>query len=163
MLAVLGSVMSLDPRTGAAFGEIWSADRCVEATPTRSYQAAEFPVQSGATVSDAILAGPETLSVVYLLSDAGSTGHKVPPSRGRAYKLAQRFQEIERRKGPVRLWVQGYPPLSWYAMESVTPARVTGTYALQLTVGYRRLDFTSVTFVSGNVSDTLLSLGLLPL
>jgi hypothetical protein len=163
MLQDFGAVIPLDPVTGLVIGAPWMADDN-RVTPSRAYEAAKFPIQAGyGLVTDAIMRLPPTLSVEFTLTDIAPLGHPVPGYRGRRYKLAADFENIEARLGPVRVWVRGYPPLSNYAITAVTPQPEDGKRKLVLSVTLDKLNYTTLYSVPANVSPDLLAAGILPI
>lgn len=157
-----GAVIPLDPITKLTIGKVWQADECF-ATPSRSYEAAKFPIQSGyGLVTNALIRLPATLSVEFTLTDIAPGGHPVQGYRNRRYKLARDFEAIESRLGPVRLWVRGYPPMSDYGITSVTPQRQDGQRKLILSVVFDKLTYTTLHSVPAAVAPSLLAAGILP-
>lgn len=106
-----GALAPLDPITGAVAGLPWQADRCATASKNVDAEVTQHPrelVTGGGLppATDARLERGSGYPVEFYLSDAGSELHPVPPSEGRAARLALEFEALARDGRLLQAWIQ---------------------------------------------------------
>lgn len=162
MLFLCGTVVPIDPRTQAVVGPPWYADGN-QFSPDRSYTPAMFPIQGGyGLTTDAILrTSPPVLSGYFKVNETRGQWNPLPSFRGRAQQLRSQFEAIEGRLGPVRLWVNGFPPLKNYGMQNVSMQRQGNTTLWHINVTFIKLTYTTLLVVPPGVDPELLQLGVI--
>lgn len=162
-LFTTGAVAPQDPLTGLVVGKIWQADEILSLTVTYPGEVTQHPLQTGATVSDAILERPALVRVEFRVTAHGCAPgmHPTPAFRGREYLLAGQLSDIQKKRGPVRLWLRGLPPLRDYAFGNLSRTDDGENKRISLSCDFVALEFASLFEVPLAADAELLAAGLI--
>lgn len=155
-----GAIVPQDPLTGVAIGLPWLADECLDVNTTIPSEPTEHTLERGATVTDAIRVGPDSIQVLLVCSDGGSGTHPIPAFKGRAAQIAKGVEDMIQKRGPVRLWLRGYPPLKDYGFGTSQRSDPADERVIRWQIEFRKLEYAQLYEVPLAVDADLVAAGL---